>query len=169
MKFVSCAAGCAAAAAVGPCAQYQMDTELASATLERHLNGFGSANLSAIMEDYHEDAVLQVPDKLGGTICGTASISAFFSGFFKIKPAGSPIFMRKKETVCPEDSPACISYIWYNMSSSNINFPQAMLRHAPCLFSRAIAHTFSLQHTLRPPTRSSTTHTARSPVRHLLA
>merc|ERR1712232_1067467 len=107
------------------CDLYKKDTGLYSATLERHLDAFGNDKLDAIMADYHEDAVLQVPDELGGTICGKDAIKKFFAGFFNIKPAGSPINMFKKETVCSGGASACASYIWYNMSSAHISFPHA--------------------------------------------
>lgn len=88
--------------------------------LERHIDAFVEADLEAIMVDYHPEAVLQLPDV---TLHGAAAIRDMFTGFFKLKPAGSPIEMQRKETIYMGGN--CMSYLCYSMSSDHVEFPLA--------------------------------------------
>merc|ERR1711924_375609 len=90
-------------------AQPASEVAVYAQTLERHLDAFDSCDLEKIMADYHPSAVLQMPDS---TLHGADAIRDMFSGFFTVKPPGSLIEMRKKETVrtCDGGSGSYIEY-----------------------------------------------------------
>jgi hypothetical protein len=85
--------------------------------LVRHLEAFGANDLSGIMADYAEGAVLVTPDS---TYTGQAAIEGLFTGLFPAFPAGETIINLDKMVIDNE-----LAFIVWNGDTPVFNVPFA--------------------------------------------